>query len=100
MKIVDPATMQLEGVVNQAESDQIRIGQQVKVATLAIVKGETPTQIAKRAMSEARIAGYDVVMLDTAGRLHIDEELLADLAVRDQVGFTSLAKRAQAALAG
>ena len=68
-----------------AAQEQLAIlGQQVKVATLAIVKGETPTQIAKRAMSEARIAGYDVVMLDTAGRLHIDEELLAEAAaVRD-----------------
>ncbi len=68
-----------------AAQEQLAIlGQQVKVATLAIVKGEKPTQIAKRAMSEARISGYDVVMLDTAGRLHIDEELLAEAAaVRD-----------------
>ena len=68
-----------------AAQEQLAIlGQQVKVDTLAIVKGETPTQIAKRAMSEARKGGYDVVMLDTAGRLHIDEELLAEAAaVRD-----------------
>jgi signal recognition particle subunit SRP54 len=68
-----------------AAQEQLAIlGQQVKVATLAIVKGETPPQIARRAMSEARIGGYDVVMLDTAGRLHIDEELLAEAAaVRD-----------------
>ncbi|MGL4526887.1 MAG: signal recognition particle protein, partial [Aestuariivirga sp.] len=68
-----------------AAQEQLAIlGQQVKVDTLAIVKGETPVQIAKRAMSEARKGGYDVVMLDTAGRLHIDEELLAEAAaVRD-----------------
>ena len=68
-----------------AAQEQLAIlGTQVKVDTLAIVKGETPTQIAKRAMSEARKGGYDVVMLDTAGRLHIDEELLAEAAaVRD-----------------
>ena len=68
-----------------AAQEQLAIlGQQVKVATLAIIKSETPTQIAKRAMSEARKSGYDVVMLDTAGRLHIDEELLAEAAaVRD-----------------
>jgi signal recognition particle subunit SRP54 len=68
-----------------AAQEQLAIlGQQVKVDTLPIVKGETPTQIAKRAMSEARKGGYDVVMLDTAGRLHIDEELLAEAAaVRD-----------------
>ncbi|MGQ0484590.1 MAG: signal recognition particle protein [Hyphomicrobiales bacterium] len=68
-----------------AAQEQLAIlGVQVKVDTLAIVKGETPVQIAKRAMSEARKGGYDVVMLDTAGRLHIDEELLAEAAaVRD-----------------
>ncbi len=70
-----------------AAQEQLAIlGTQVKVDTLAIVKGETPPQIARRAMSEARKGGYDVVMLDTAGRLHIDEELLAEAAaVRDIV---------------
>ncbi|MBI3674176.1 MAG: signal recognition particle protein [Rhizobiales bacterium] len=68
-----------------AAQEQLAIlGKQVKVDTLAIVAGETPPQIARRAMSEARKGGYDVVMLDTAGRLHIDEELLAEAAaVRD-----------------
>jgi len=68
-----------------AAQEQLAIlGQQVKVATLPIIKSETPTQIAKRAMSEARRSGFDVVMLDTAGRLHIDQELLAEAAaVRD-----------------
>ncbi len=68
-----------------AAQEQLAIlGQQVNVNTLAIVKGETPIQIAKRAMSEARKGAYDVVLLDTAGRLHIDEELLAEAAaVRD-----------------
>jgi signal recognition particle subunit SRP54 len=68
-----------------AAQEQLAVlGRQVAVDTLSIVKGETPVQIAKRAMSQARIGGYDVVMLDTAGRLHIDEELLAEAAqVRD-----------------
>src|SRR5690349_13775547 len=68
-----------------AAQEQLAIlGQQTGVETLAIVKGENPVQIAKRAMSEARRGGFDVVMLDTAGRLHIDEELLAEAAaVRD-----------------
>jgi signal recognition particle subunit SRP54 len=68
-----------------AAQEQLAIlGQQVKVATLPIVKGETPVQIAKRAMSQARIGNFDVVMLDTAGRLNIDEALLAEAAaVRD-----------------
>jgi signal recognition particle subunit SRP54 len=68
-----------------AAQEQLAVlGQQVQVETLPIVKGEAPVQIARRAMSEARRGGYDVVMLDTAGRLHIDEELLAEAAsVRD-----------------
>ncbi len=68
-----------------AAQEQLAIlGRQVKVDTLPIVAGETPIQIAKRTMSEARRGGYDVVLLDTAGRLGIDEELLAEAAaVRD-----------------
>jgi signal recognition particle subunit SRP54 len=70
-----------------AAQEQLAIlGKQVKVDTLAIVPGQQPIEIAKRAMSEARKGGYDVVMLDTAGRLAIDEELLAEAAsVRDIV---------------
>ena len=70
-----------------AAQEQLAVlGQQVKVDTLPIIKGQTPVEIARRAMSEARKGGYDVVMLDTAGRLHIDEELLAEAAaVRDIV---------------
>src|ERR1700721_2506705 len=49
------------------------VGQQVGVATLPIVFGEDPVAIAKRAESAARLQGYDVVILDTAGRTHIDE---------------------------
>ncbi len=68
-----------------AAQEQLEIlGKQVKVDTLPIVKGENPIAIAKRAMSEARKGAYDIVMLDTAGRLHIDEELLAEAAsIRD-----------------
>ena len=56
-----------------AAQEQLAIlGKQVKVDTLAIVPGQQPIEIAKRAMSEARKGGYDIVMLDTAGRLAID----------------------------
>ena len=51
---------------------------------LPIVKGETAVQIAKRAKTQANLGGYDVVFLDTAGRLHIDEVLMDEVqAVRD-----------------
>jgi signal recognition particle subunit SRP54 len=62
------------------------LGTQVGVDTLPIVPGEDPVAIARRAMTQARLGGYDVVMLDTAGRLHIDEALIAQAAeVRDAV---------------
>jgi signal recognition particle subunit SRP54 len=50
------------------------------VATLPIVAGQTPVQIAARAKEAGRLGGYDVVMLDTAGRLTLDEELMREAA--------------------
>jgi signal recognition particle subunit SRP54 len=68
-----------------AAQDQLaQLGVQTNIATLPIVKGETPLQIAKRAMEAGRLEGYDVVMLDTAGRLAIDEPLMNEVAaIRD-----------------
>ena len=63
-----------------AAQEQLRVlGEQVGVATLPIVAGETPVQIANRAANAARLGGYDVVMLDTAGRTHIDEPLMMEM---------------------
>ncbi len=45
------------------------LGQQVNVPTLPIVEGQSPVQIANRAMQAAKLGGYDVVLLDTAGRI-------------------------------
>ncbi|MEX2628760.1 MAG: signal recognition particle protein [Tistlia sp.] len=62
------------------------LGQQAGVATLPIVPGEPPVAIARRAMTTGALEGYDVVLLDTAGRLAIDEALMAEVAaVRDAV---------------
>jgi signal recognition particle subunit SRP54 len=68
-----------------AAQEQLKIlGEQTGIDTLPIVAGQTPPQIARRAMEAGRLGGYDVVMLDTAGRLHIDEALMAEVAeVRD-----------------
>jgi signal recognition particle subunit SRP54 len=64
-----------------AAQEQLRVlGEQVDVDTLPIKEGQTPVQIAKRAVKDAKTGGYDVVMLDTAGRTHIDEELMAETA--------------------
>lgn len=70
-----------------AAMEQLEIlGRQIGVDTLPIVKGEDPVAIAKRARTQASLGGYDVYMLDTAGRLHIDAELIAQAAaVRDAV---------------
>jgi signal recognition particle subunit SRP54 len=71
-----------------AAQEQLRVlGEQAGVATLPIVPGQMPVDIAKRALNAARLQGYDVVMLDTAGRMHVDESLMAEVvAVRDAVG--------------
>src|SRR3712207_3599574 len=56
------------------------LGRQVGVETLPIVAGQSAVQIARRALEAARLGGYDVVMLDTAGRVTVDEALMAEAA--------------------
>ena len=56
------------------------LGQQVGVETLPIVEGQQPTQIAQRALQAGRLGGYDVVLLDTAGRTTLDEAMMAEAA--------------------
>jgi signal recognition particle subunit SRP54 len=68
-------------VKRPAAQEQLAIlGQQVGVDTLPIFPGQDPVDIAKRAESAARLQGYDVVLLDTAGRTHIDEPLMQEMA--------------------
>jgi signal recognition particle subunit SRP54 len=68
-------------VQRPAAQEQLKIlGEQAGVATLPILAGQTPTDIAKRAIAAGRVGGYDVVILDTAGRQHIDEALMAEIA--------------------
>ena len=68
-----------------AAMEQLAIlGGQIGVDTLPIVKGESAVQIAKRAKQQAMLGGYDIYLLDTAGRLHIDEVLMDEVQqVRD-----------------
>ncbi|MRX51526.1 signal recognition particle protein [Paracoccus sp. S-4012] len=68
-----------------AAMEQLAIlGTQIGVDTLPIVPGESAVQIARRAKQQASLGGYDVFMLDTAGRLHIDEVLMDEVQqVRD-----------------
>ncbi|MBP6011559.1 MAG: signal recognition particle protein [Alphaproteobacteria bacterium] len=68
-----------------AAQEQLKVlGEQTGVATLPIIAGQSPADIARRALQAAKLSGYDVLMLDTAGRLHIDEALMAEIAqIRD-----------------
>ncbi len=69
-----------------AQEQLALLGLQADVRTLDIVPGEPPVAIAKRALQTGALEGYDVVLLDTAGRLAIDEALMAEVAaVRDAV---------------
>ncbi|WP_375256388.1 signal recognition particle protein [Yoonia sp.] len=74
-------------VYRPAAMDQLAmLGQQIGVDTLPIVAGQKPVDIAKRAKQQATMGGYDVYMLDTAGRLQIDEVLMKEVEdVRDVV---------------
>jgi len=63
-----------------AAQEQLRVlGVQGGVPTLPIVPGEPPVAIAKRAITTGRLEGYDAVILDTAGRQHIDDALMAEI---------------------
>lgn len=69
-----------------AQQQLQQLGDQNSLAVLPVVFGEQPVAIAKRAVKMGRNEGYDVVILDTAGRLHIDEALMSEVAnVRDAV---------------
>jgi signal recognition particle subunit SRP54 len=56
------------------------LGQQIDVATLPIVAGQSAVEIAKRALQSAKLQGFDVLILDTAGRITLDEALMAEVA--------------------
>ncbi|MEX2009978.1 MAG: signal recognition particle protein, partial [Dongiaceae bacterium] len=69
-----------------AQEQLALLGEQAGVRVLPIVPGEPPLAIARRALQTARLEGYDAVLLDTAGRLHIDDALMDEVAaVRDAV---------------
>src|SRR5947199_8580895 len=63
-----------------AQEQLAQLGRQIGVPTLPIVPGERPVAITRRALQTGRSEGYDVVLLDTAGRLHVNEELMLEVA--------------------
>src|SRR4051812_32957595 len=67
-------------VARPAAQEQLAVlGRQANVDTLPVVAGQQPVDIAKRALHSAKLQGYDIVMLDTAGRLHVDEQLMGEM---------------------
>ncbi len=63
-----------------AAQEQLAVlGEQTGVATLPVIAGQQPVDIARRAMEAARLQAADVLLLDTAGRLHVDEALMAEM---------------------
>ena len=62
-----------------AQEQLATLGTQVEVATLPIVQGQQPVDIARRAMQAAKLQGFDVLMLDTAGRTSIDQALMDEM---------------------
>jgi len=68
-------------VQRPAAQEQLAVlGRQIGVASLPVVPGEKPVAITRRALETGRTQGYDVVILDTAGRLHVNEELMLEVA--------------------
>ena len=56
------------------------LGRDVGIDTLPVVEGQQPLQIAKRTLEAGRLGGYDVILLDTAGRTTLDEEMMNEAA--------------------
>jgi signal recognition particle subunit SRP54 len=56
------------------------LGRDAGIETLPVVAGQLPPQIAARALQAARLGGYDVVMLDTAGRTTLDDNMMNEAA--------------------
>lgn len=62
-----------------AQEQLAQLASQINVVSLPIIKGEKPAETTKRALSEAKKGGFEVVILDSAGRLHIDNELMDEV---------------------
>jgi signal recognition particle subunit SRP54 len=67
-------------VYRPAAQEQLEIlANSIGVASLEIIKDQLPLEITKRAIKEAKLSGYDIVIYDTAGRLHIDKEMIDEV---------------------
>ncbi len=62
-----------------AQEQLAQLGRQIGIESLEIVKGEKPAATTRRAIDYAKKGGFDVIILDSAGRLHIDQELMDEV---------------------
>jgi signal recognition particle subunit SRP54 len=68
-------------VYRPAAMEQLAVlGRETQIDTLPVIEGQTPAQIARRALEAGRLGGYDVVLLDTAGRTTLDEAMMSEAA--------------------
>jgi len=68
-------------IYRPAAMEQLAVlGRDLEIPTLPVVAGQKPSQIAKRALEAGKLGGYDVVLLDTAGRTTLDEEMMTEAA--------------------
>src|SRR5919109_2522247 len=68
-------------IYRPAAMEQLAVlGRDLDIPTLPVVAGQKPAQIAKRALEAGKLGGFDVVLLDTAGRTTLDEEMMAEAA--------------------
>lgn len=65
------------------------LGQDNAIATVPIIEKQSPSEITKRALKMGREEGFDIILLDTAGRLHIDEDLMEELEVIKKIASPS-----------
>ena len=73
-------------VYRPAAQEQLTgLANQIGVDCLEIIKDQKPVEITKRALNEAKSGAYDVLILDTAGRLHIDEEMMAEVKAIEEI---------------
>src|SRR5258707_834630 len=77
---VDAAMREVRRALLEADVSLDVLGRDLDIQTLPIVAGQKPAQIARRALEAAKLGGYDVVLLDTAGRTTLDEEMMAEAA--------------------
>jgi len=67
-------------ITRPAAREQLRVlGEQIDVATLPIADGETSASITKRALTASKLQGFDVLILDTAGRVTVDQGLMEEI---------------------